>query len=94
MKVYSRRRKLEILEMLETMLQKGDVLYLDEVKCLVGKDNVADEKYIIVDDSDVFPFKTFFEMYKKSEVLTELFTDVSVKSKSDNISAFFEKFFN
>ena len=80
--------------MLETILQKGDILYLDGVKCLVAKDNVTDKKYMVIHDSDVFPFEAFFESYKESEVLTELFTEVHVESKSDNIARFFEKFFN
>lgn len=94
MKVYSRRRKLGLLEMLEMLLEKGDVLYLDDVKCLVAKDNVTDKKYMVIHDSDVIPFEAFFNSYKESEVLTELFTDVYVESKTDNIAKFFEKFFN
>lgn len=94
MKVYSRRRKLEILEILETILRKGDILYLDGEKCLVAKDNVTDKKYMVIHDSDVIPFKAFFESYKESEFLTELFTDIHVESKSDNITRFFEKIFN
>lgn len=94
MKVYSRRRKLELLEMLETLLEKGDVLYLDNVKFLVAVDEVEYKKYMVVDDTNIIPYDKFFKCYKNSDVLTEIFTDVYVKSKRDNISKFFEKFFN
>lgn len=94
MKVYSRRRKHQLLDMLEFLLEKGDVLYLDDVKCKVAIDEVANKKFMIVDNDNVIPYDRFFESYKNSEFLTDLFTDVYVKSNSDNIIAFFEKFFN
>lgn len=94
MKVYSRRRKLALLEMLEMLLEKGDELYLDNFKFLVTVDEVENKKYMVVDDTNIIPYDKFFKCYKDSDVLTELFTDVYVKSKSDNISTFFEKFFN
>lgn len=94
MKVYSRRRKQGLLEMLEMLLEKGDILYLDNVKSVVAIDEVANKKYMVVDDCNIIPYDRFFESYKNSVFLTDLFTDVQVKSSSDNIAAFFQKFFN
>lgn len=94
MKVYSRRRKQGLLEMLEMLLEKGDILYLDNVKSVVAIDEVANKKYMVVDDCNIIPYDRFFESYKNSDFLTDLFTDVQVKSSSDNIAAFFQKFFN
>lgn len=94
MKVYSRRRKHQLLNMLESLLEKGDVLYLDDVKCLVAIDEVANKKYMILDNGNVIPYDRFFESYKNSEFLTDLFTYVNVKSNSNNVAAFFQKFFN
>lgn len=94
MKVYSRRRKQGLLEMLEMLLEKGDILYLDNVKNVVAIDEVVNKKYIVVDDCNIIPYDRFFESYKNSDFLTDLFTDVQVKSSSDNIASFFQKFFN
>lgn len=94
MKVYSRRRKQGLLEMLEMLLEKGDILYLDNVKSVVAIDEVANKKYMVVDDCNIIPYDEFFDSYKNSDFLSNLFTDVQVKSSSDNIAAFFQKFFN
>ena len=94
MKVYSRRRKNMLLEMLEKLLEKGDILYLDNVKSVIAIDEVANKKYMVVDDCNIIPYDRFFESYKNSVFLTDLFTDITVKSSNDNILKFFEKFFN
>lgn len=94
MKVYSRRRKLELLEKLEIILEQGDILLLDDMKCVVAKDKVTDKKYVVVNEIDIFPYDEFFKSYKDAEFLTELFTDVSVISRDGKMSKFFEKFFN
>lgn len=94
MKVYSRRRKQELLDMLESLLKKGDVFYFDNLKHVVAIDEAVQKKYVIVDNDSVIPYDKFFKIYRECDKATDFFMNISVESKHNTLIEFFEKFFD